>query len=260
MKKNYIFKAILLIIPIAALTLMSNAGGKTGGFSGSPGDNGTSCANCHNGGNFGASVAITHNVPITGYELNTVYDVTVNGTSSAPSHGFQLTAEKNSNNSKIGTLVAATGTRLVNSNGNITHSSPGNSSWTFQWRSPSTDEGQVTFYAALNAANGNGQAFDGSDQVVTTNSGTISSLSISEAQRLDFDMFPNPAADNLTIQLPSNSVEATVEFYDYIGRLALSNKISASNNKINVHNLNSGVYILKVVSNDKIGSQRFIKK
>ena len=126
MKKNYIFKTILLLIPIAALTLMSNAGGKLGGSSGSPGDGGTSCTNCHSGGNFGASVTITHNVPVTGYELNTVYNVTVTGTSSAPRHGFQLTAEKNTGNSKIGTLVAGTGTKLVNSNGNITHSNPNN--------------------------------------------------------------------------------------------------------------------------------------
>lgn len=85
-------------------------------------------------------------------------------------------------------------------------------------------------------------------------------LGISEANRLDFEMYPNPASERVTIQLPSGSDEATVEFYDYLGRLALTKNVTDSNNKIDVNNLSSGIYILKVVSNDKIGSQKFIKK
>ena len=72
-------------------------------------------------------------------------------------------------------------------------------------------------------------------------------------------MYPNPASDNLTIQLASSSEIATVNFYDYTGRLALSKDISTNDNKIDVNNLASGVYILKVVTEDKIGTQKFIK-
>ena len=49
-------------------------------------------------------------------------------------------------------------------------------------------------------------------------------LGVSEARRLDFDMNPNPASEKITIQLPSGSTNATVAFYDYIGRLALRKK------------------------------------
>ena len=73
-------------------------------------------------------------------------------------------------------------------------------------------------------------------------------------------MFPNPASESLTIQLPSGSENASVEFYDYIGRLALTQNVSQTNNIINVQDLSSGVYILKVLSDDKIGTQKFIKK
>ena len=55
MKKNYFFKTSLLMIPTMAFLLMSNSSGKSGAFSGSPGDGGTSCTACHSGGNFGAS-------------------------------------------------------------------------------------------------------------------------------------------------------------------------------------------------------------
>ena len=256
MKKNYIFKFLLLMIPLSAFLLMSSSGGRGDARSGSPGDGGATCASCHSGGNFNASVAITTDIPFNGYLLNTDYTINVNTSSTSSTHGFQLAAE-NSSNTKIGTFTAGTGSRV--SGDRITHTTPSNSGdWSFTWRSPSSDLGRVTFYTAVNAANGNGNAFDGQDQTVT-GSTSAPSLSIAEAKRLDFDMYPNPASDNLTIQLASSSEIATVNFYDYTGRLALSKDISTNDNKIDVNNLASGVYILKVVTEDKIGTQKFIK-
>lgn len=257
MKKNYIFKFFLLLIPISAFLLMSSAGGRNDGRSGSPGDNGNTCAACHTGGNFNASVEITSDIPVTGYLLNTDYTINVNTTSTSSTHGFQLAAE-NSSNTKIGTFTAGTGSRV--SGDRITHTTPSSSGdWSFTWKSPATDLGRVTFYTAVNAANGNGSAFDNADQTVT-GSTSAPSLSISEAKRLNFDMFPNPTAGKVTIQLPSGSEKATVEFYNYVGKLALSKEISINNDKIDVNNLSSGVYLVKVVAKEKIGSQKFIKK
>ena len=246
------------MIPMMAFILMSNSGGKSGAYSGSPGDGGTSCTDCHSGGNFGASVAITHNIPDTGYLLDTNYNVTVTASSSASEHGFQMTAEKVSDDSKIGALIAGSSSSLTNGNANITHTSASNSSWSFQWKSPSTDEGRVTFFAASVAANGNGAT--SGDQVVTGDSGQISSLSIAEAKWLDFEMYPNPAATELNIQLSSGANEAIVKFYDAMGRLSLSEKIDTSDPQINVSNLSRGVYLLKVLSEDKVGTQKFIKE
>ena len=84
-------------------------------------------------------------------------------------------------------------------------------------------------------------------------------LSTSEARRLKFEMFPNPASDKVRIQLPSGAENATVEFYDSLGRLALSKKVTRINNKMDVNALSKGVYILKVFTADQIGSQKFIK-
>lgn len=256
MKKNYFFKILLLAIPVAAFSLMSSSGGRSDGRTGSPGDGGNTCASCHSGGNFNASVAITSDIPETGYSLNTDYTINVNTTSNSSVHGFQLGAE-NDSNTKIGAFTAGAGSKV---NGQrVTHSSPSSSGdWSFTWKSPATNLGKVTFYTAVNAANGNGNAFDSSDQTVT-GSTSSPSLSISEAKRLDFDMFPNPASDNITIQLGSGTQNAIVDFYDYIGRLALSKKINSSTSKIDVSGLSKGIYILKVVTEDKIGSQKFLK-
>ena len=84
-------------------------------------------------------------------------------------------------------------------------------------------------------------------------------LSIAEAQRLKFETFPNPASNNVSIQLPSGTEKATVHFYDSLGRLALSKKVTSMKNTIDVSSISRGVYILKVVTEDKIGSQKFMK-
>jgi hypothetical protein len=83
---------------------------------------------------------------------------------------------------------------------------------------------------------------------------------ISEAKRLDFEMSPNPASEEITIQLPAGSNDANIELYDYIGRLALRKKITFSENTIMVQDLSSGMYILKVLVGDKIGVKKFIKE
>jgi plastocyanin len=84
-------------------------------------------------------------------------------------------------------------------------------------------------------------------------------LGITDAKRLLFDMFPNPASDNITIQLPSGTENATAQFYDYLGRLALSEKVTRTKDEVAVSSLSKGVYVLKVVTEDKIGSQKFVK-
>lgn len=259
MNKNYLFKLSLFLIPITAIVLMSSNAGQNGAFSGSPGDGGNTCTACHAGGNFNASVDITTNIPSTGYELNTDYTVmvTVNETG-ASRHGFAFTAERDSDNSKVGTLIAGTNTRLVNSNGNITQSNAdAGNSWTFTWRSPATEEGTISFYASGNAANGNGST--SGDQIVTT-SISESSLSASDESLLDFEMFPNPAADVVNIQLPSGIVEAKAGVFDYTGRLVHSKTITLADTQLDVTNLASGIYIIRVVTENKLGAQRFIKR
>ncbi|WP_299013898.1 choice-of-anchor V domain-containing protein [uncultured Polaribacter sp.] len=256
MNKNYLFKFLLLLIPVSAFLFMASSGGRQDGRSGSPGDGGNTCAQCHNGGNLNASVEITTNIPVTGYLLNTDYTINVNTTSDSNTHGFQIAAE-NSGANKIGTFVAGDGSRVANNR--VTHSRPSNTGdWSFTWRSPATDEGRVTFYTAVNAANGNGRAFDNADQTVTATT-QLSSLSISDAQRLEFSTFPNPASDNISLQLPTGTNSAKVEFYDAVGRLALTSNISNENNSIDVNSLAKGIYLLKVATTDKIGTQRFVK-
>ena len=258
MNKNYFFKFILLAIPVSAFLLMSNSGGINDARSGSPGDNGASCITCHPGPVTNASAEITSDIPDTGYLLDTDYTININTTSGSSSVGFQLTAE-NSSNIKIGSFTSGSGSRTINSDKSITHSAPSSSGdWSFTWRSPSTDLGRVTFYSAVNATAGEG-SFGGNDQVVLVNASSAS-LNISDTQKIDFAMYPNPAKDIVNIDLPIVSEKVTVQFYDQIGKMAYSKNLRNDSKTVNVQNLATGVYTVKVIADDKIGTQKFIKR
>ncbi|MFY0603294.1 MAG: T9SS type A sorting domain-containing protein [Flavobacteriaceae bacterium] len=256
MKKNYFFKFLLLSIPMAAFLLMASSGGRDDARTGSPGDGGTTCAACHTTAPTTESVSISTNIPAGGYDLNTAYTVTVTVSSSDPDHGFQLTAERTSDNAKVGSFTAGTGSRVTGQR--ITHANDGQNSWTFTWTSPATDQGDVKFYTAAVAANGNGGNGAG-DKTVTDETSSFSVLGISEAKLLRFEMYPNPSSDVVKIQLPSGTSNAEVNMYDYVGRLVLNKKITTVDNTVNVQELSKGMYIIRITTDNKIGAQQFIK-
>jgi hypothetical protein len=85
-------------------------------------------------------------------------------------------------------------------------------------------------------------------------------LGIPENKLLSFEMYPNPASDVLTVQLPTGTDKAEVSVFDYTGRLVSSKTISSNDSTLDVQNISKGIYIIRVATNSKIGVQRFIKK
>ena len=85
-------------------------------------------------------------------------------------------------------------------------------------------------------------------------------LGIPENNLLSFEMYPNPASDVLTVQLPTGTEKAEVSVFDYTGRLVSSKTISSNDSTLDVQNISKGIYIIRVATNSKIGVQRFIKK
>ena len=84
--------------------------------------------------------------------------------------------------------------------------------------------------------------------------------SVEDRNKLNFSVYPNPASDRVTIQLPTTSVKSELVIYDYTGRKVKSNLSIENNTSIDVSNLSSGIYIFRVISSDKVGIQHFIKK
>ena len=125
------------------------------------------CADCHAGNTLntsGGSLMLT--VPET-YEPNEVYTIIVNLSRAGQNKwGFEMTA-LDANGARAGSFTVddAANTQLTETNNKqyIQHTTAGTAagtndahSWEFEWTAPDADVGPITFYAAGNAANGDG--------------------------------------------------------------------------------------------------------
>lgn len=156
-----IFVLTLLCVSYYSFT---NGTGAPAGNTNAPGDG--NCTSCHLGtlvtsGTVWNNLQITHNIPVNGYTPGGSYTITVaHAVSGINKWGFQFVA-LNGSFTQAGTLSAGTGSQSILSGGKtyLTHNSAGTAgsgskSWSFTWVAPSAGAGVVSFYAIVNAANG----------------------------------------------------------------------------------------------------------
>lgn len=92
------------------------------------------------------------------------------------------------------------------------------------------------------------------DRIVFNNSAT---LSVDDLTLSNFTVFPNPAKNNITIV--GNVDLTSVSVFDITGKKVIENK-GSSINTVNVSNLNSGIYLLKLENiNGNITTKKFVK-
>ena len=91
---------------------------------------------------------------------------------------------------------------------------------------------------------------------------TKSSVGINEvnANEISMSLYPNPAVDKTTLTINGLDNEATITITDELGRVVNTMSIAAqqTNVTINTDNLASGVYYVKVVSNNTANTQKLI--
>ena len=74
----------------------------------------------------------------------------------------------------------------------------------------------------------------------------------SEGISLNLSAFPNPATDHLTLKADRyNDNNLSYELFDLNGRLLLQNRINSNESGIRMLDYPYGVYLLKVLSNNK---------
>ena len=145
--------------------------GPPAGYTGAPQEEPEACAECHVPPDAGTGkISIT--APQT-YVPGRTYPITVTHTNADPTRlrwGFELTVLDNASDEKAGELQNPDGlTQVLNNAGPnsarqyVEHTAAGTfigqqngASWTFNWTAPATDVGPVTFYAAGNQANNDG--------------------------------------------------------------------------------------------------------
>lgn len=80
---------------------------------------------------------------------------------------------------------------------------------------------------------------------------------IEEAQNVK--IYPNPAKDELTVVLPQNTENAKVMLYDLTGKMIKNINVQAKQ-KLNISDLNSGVYMIVIENNGKVSTHKLIKQ
>lgn len=79
-------------------------------------------------------------------------------------------------------------------------------------------------------------------------------------------IYPNPATNFMQVQLPNNIPINSLQVFNLNGQIVYQNYLPTNNNSnnnsnyamIDVQNLSSGVYVLQVVTNQTVVSQRFV--
>jgi hypothetical protein len=98
-----------------------------------------------------------------------------------------------------------------------------------------------------------------------TNPNINETITVREGQTLSADdfqldklsLYPNPTNGVLNLDVASNQLNSAYSIYDITGKIVLRNKLL--NKSIDVSALSSGTYILKLVSDQNVYTQKFIK-
>jgi len=255
MKKNY----YLFVFLLPVYFLLSYSSGAPFGHTGSPGDNGHTCNQCHtySGSGYNPDFVID-GIPPNGYLPGQTYQLTltVNNVNTIRK-GFEACIE-NASHQKQGTFANVdNNTQTLQSNTYITHTSSSNthSSWSFNWTAPA-NENDLTLYFAVNMANGNGSStgdYIENSQVtipISTNG------NVEEISKKQIKLFPNPATD--IIRLDTGNYQ-----FEYVGIRDIQGKtypVSIENNRINVSFLPTGTYFLQLKNEKNQVVKEFIKK
>jgi hypothetical protein len=253
-----LFALSMLFGAFNGFTGTENSTGKTGA-SGAPGE--VTCASCHSGGGAGSgSVTIAGDFTGTEYISGQTYNMTVTVVDAGVNtFGFNLVALKDDETS-AGSLTAGSSSQVLPgplSRQNITHTSAGTSGsggqkvFNFTWTAPTDYAGQITFYVAANAANGNGNA--NGDRVYTSTlqlSGAAVTSLTGNLQESSFLISPNPVAHGNVLNLSLLSGVEQVSIIDISGRTMLRMPVTQGSDYLQIPTagLPKGVYIVRTES------------
>ena len=280
MKKIYMACALFALIGLGFTLSTTNLTAKNSGaslnsnYSGVNGGITCNTSGCHSGAavNSGpGSVSISTDIPVSGYVGGNTYSVSVTvsaGGANGAKYGFSASATKEGTATFTGGFANADNTTLVKASGNyIVHNSTVNGNgvnsshtFTFDWTAPATGTGNVKFWAAGNSANGNNGS---SGDQIYNNSLLVNEApgaSITEDIIDAFNLFPNPATDNVTLSTPSELMDGTLRVFDMGGKMVYASNLSDTNLNIDLNAFVQGMYIVEIEKNGKSYTARLIKR
>ncbi len=89
----------------------------------------------------------------------------------------------------------------------------------------------------------------------------INPLAVKEiSNELFFQLYPNPASDNVTISYHPENGNATLEIYDVTGQLVGTEIISKASTVIDLKKLSPGIYLIRIADGKSSGAAKILKQ
>lgn len=258
------FGIATLSVWLLATSVLST--GAPAGRTGAPGDLTCADGGCHptNPLNSGDG-QVTVEGP-SSYQGGTPVELVVRASRpGAARFGFQITV-RNTSGAMAGSWEVTEGTQLADFGlavAYLTHAAlapraTDTYSWTVKWIPPAVGEGDVTFYAAANTANGDDTFFNDfiyttSFQMADAGSTAVQDLNIPSTIELG-SAYPNPTSGAFTVSFDlSEPSHVALFLYDGLGRIRVqteSNFLSSGNQHLSVPatNLAPGIYSYRLTA------------
>jgi hypothetical protein len=75
-----------------------------------------------------------------------------------------------------------------------------------------------------------------------------------------YNVYPNPASDKIYIQTSGNALDASYEISDALGKTVAKSGLNGITQAINISQLPSGIYLVKITSGNETKALRFVKE
>ncbi|MEN9928759.1 MAG: hypothetical protein RLZZ231_680, partial [Bacteroidota bacterium] len=89
--------------------------------------------------------------------------------------------------------------------------------------------------------------------------GFTSTLATDQFNNLEISVYPNPANDVVSVSNTTNAIISNVEMTDLNGRVVKNTSLNATEGQINISDLSTGVYLMKVSSDQGSITKKIIK-
>ncbi len=87
----------------------------------------------------------------------------------------------------------------------------------------------------------------------------VNTSTIEIVSNIGISVFPNPASQSVWVDCTNYTKSANFQMFDEKGALVMSGKMNQSKSKINVSELPSGIYFIKIFESSLSGATRFVK-
>jgi hypothetical protein len=79
-------------------------------------------------------------------------------------------------------------------------------------------------------------------------------------QDFPFSIYPNPATNHLTIEMPGNNLNVWIEIFNALGQMVYSSGLTKQKTEINIEAFANGMYSIEMTSEGHVVQQKFIKQ